>query len=228
MAKTEYLPSGLVAGDIDWLVQMLMPDGMGSEGLSTQGQRIVELLREHENDFRLDSPEREQKLKDQWEAWSREAQNRHCIVCSEIQWTQDMSGKNNVICMGCGRPLCITHYLVHKALEEATYPTPEQQQAAARVACDRRYGVPHWRDLSISQRAALSLEVKLPSSTRFGNGRHTYTVYVDEYEQHWRHRCRTPIPPKNLRVLRAEQAALHQALVEVDKEMETAPPDPED
>lgn len=212
------LPSGLMPGDIDWLATLtteLLADGETRQ--TPQAQRILGMLKEHEHDFRLNSAEREQKLKDQWHAWEREAQNRHCIVCTEIMWTQDMSGKDNVLCMGCGRPMCLTHYMVHKAME-GDGPTPEQHQAAARELCLRIYGVPDWRNLSIAQRASLSTEILLPM-----RGRDTYTIYVNEYEQHWKHRCRTPIPHKDMKVLRIEQA-IHQAeLIRIDKEMEEAP-----
>lgn len=215
------LHSGLMPGDIEWLETLVTEVLAGGETRrAPQAQRVLDLLKRHGDDFRLDIEEREKKLHAEWEAWEREAQNRHCIICSAIMWTQDMSGKNNVVCMGCGRPLCITHYLVHKALESG-YLSPEQQLQSMREASQRLYGTTDWQRLSIAQRASFSLEVKLPS------GRHvtekSYTIYAGEYEQHWIHRCRTPIPHKDMNVLRVEQGLLYQALVEIDKQMESAP-----
>lgn len=234
MVKDVKLFSGLVVGDVDWLAQMLVPDGMGPEGMSEQGQRIIELLRAHESDFRLDANARELKLKAEWTAWEREAHRRCCVVCSEVMWTQDMSGREHVICIGCGRPLCLTHYLVHKKMEEPRRPVataqrvflpPDQHMAVLREKWQREHGQPMPEFLTLTQRAELATRLDLVLAR---GGEQSYTLFPDEYAAHWNHRCRTPIPPKNLRVLRAEQAALIAALVDIDKEMETAPPDPED
>lgn len=214
------LASGLMPGDVKWLetlVTELLADGETRR--TPQAQRILTLLQYHEGDFRLDAADREQKLKDQWAAWDREASMRHCIVCSEIGWTQDLSGRSHSICMGCGRPLCLMHLVVHKVLEGDKAATPEAHRQWVEEQYRGKYGRAYPEHPTLIERSEGGLQINLPV---FSGMRDKYTIFPDEYEQHWKHRCRTPIPHKDMNVLRAEQGILMQALVDIDKEMESA------
>lgn len=206
----------LLDEDIDWLIRMVTPDGMAVTKLPVEAQRLIERLRDPGEQAKWE--EREQQLKERFAAFDREASRLHCIVCSEIQWTQDMSGKNNVICIGCGRSFCFTHYLVHKQMESG-FASPEEHLKAMNATVGREYS----SALSIAERATWGLTVHLPTKSR----RDTYTIFMGEYEKHWKHRCRTPIPHKDMNVLRAEQAILQGLLIDIDKEMESAPAEQE-